>query len=563
GVTYMTFAPEHPLVAKITTAEQKKAVEAYVVETRKVSDIDRTSTEREKTGVFTGAYATNPVNGARVPIWISDYVLLSYGTGAVMAVPAHDDRDFEFAKKFDLKIIEVISPDGKPAEKPLETAYTNQGIMINSGEFDGTASVEGKEEVTAWLAKRDLGDATVNYRLRDWGISRQRFWGAPIPIVYCEKCGEVAVPEADLPVKLPYDVKFTGEGESPLTTNPDFFNTTCPKCGGPATREVDTMDTFVCSSWYYLRYPDSKNDKQPFDPEIINKWLPVDQYIGGAEHANMHLIYARFFTKVLYDMGMINFDEPFKRLTHQGMITRDGDKMSKSRGNVVNPDKYIVQYGSDTFRLYMMFMGSYADGGDWNDKGMHGVARFIGRFWRIVQQLNETQANGTAGKKAGELERVRHNSIKWATTDLERIHFNTPISRIMELVNACYQYIQQNDEALDPTVIEAAKITLIQLLAPFAPHMCEELWEEIGKTGSVVDNGWPSWDEQKLKLDEVNVVVQINGKVRAQLKVERDTEQAVVIEMAMADEKVQKHVADKEIIKQIFVKNKLLNLVVK
>ena len=371
------------------------------------------------------------------------------------------------------------------------------------------------------------------------------------------------VPEEDLPVKLPRDVQFTGEGKSPLTTNPDFFNTTCPKCGGPATREVDTMDTFVCSSWYYLRYPDPRNDKSPFDPEIINKWLPVDQYIGGAEHANMHLIYARFFTKVLYDMGMINFDEPFKRLTHQGMITRDGDKMSKSRGNVVNPDKYIEQYGSDTFRLYMMFMGSFEDGGDWNDKGMHGVARFIGRFWRLVQQLNEIQADGTAGKKAAELERVRHNSIKWSTIDLERIHFNTPISRIMELVNACYQYIQQNEEPLNPAIIESAKVTLVQLLAPFAPHMCEELWQDIGKNGSVMDNGWPSWDEQKLKLDEVNVVVQINGKVRAQLKVERDSEQSAVIELAMADEKVRKYVDGKQIFKQIFVKNKLLNLVVK
>ena len=565
GVTYMTFAPEHPLVEKITTPAQRPAVEEYVQQTRKINEIDRTSTEREKTGVFTGAYAINPVNNEKVPIWISDYVLLSYGTGAVMAVPAHDQRDFEFAQKYNLPIREVIRPENQPESGPLTQAYEEPGVMINSGQFTGTPSEDGKRKVTDWLAKHGRGYATINYKLRDWLISRQRYWGAPIPIIYCDQCGEVPVPENDLPVKLPSEVNFTGTGVSPLMTNPDFLKVTCPKCGNiEARREVDTMDTFVCSSWYFLRYVDPYNDQQAWNPAIVNKWLPVDQYIGGAEHATMHLLYARFFTKVLYDLGLIAFDEPFQRLLHQGVITHDGDKMSKSRGNVVNPDEYIEKYGSDAFRMYMMFMGSYVDGGDWSDSGISGVYRFINRFWRLIQQLKENHATGNETEAAAELERIRHYSIKMATIDLERLHFNTVISRIMELVNATYLYLQ-NIPASEQNrkVLKETTSTLLKLLAPFAPHTCEELWQHCGYAGSIFQSTWPTYDEAQLKQDVVTVVVQINGKLRAQLDVNRDAEKAAILEIAQQNEKVQKYLANKIIINTIHVKNKLLNIVVK
>lgn len=564
GVTYMTFAPEHPLVAKITTPAQKSEVARYVETTRKITDIDRTSTEHEKTGVFTGAYAINPVNGAQVPIWISDYVLLSYGTGAVMAVPAHDQRDFEFAQKFNLPIIEVISPTGQPRTEPLTQAWEEPGIMINSGEFTTQPSTTGKQQVTAWLEQRKRGNFTVNYKLRDWGISRQRYWGAPIPIIYCPTCGEVPVPEDQLPIELPFQVKFTGTGESPLTTNPDFVNTPCPRCGQAAQREVDTLDTFVCSSWYFLRYIDPQNDQKAWDPEIANAWLPVDQYVGGAEHATMHLLYARFFTKVLFDLGLINFDEPFKRLIHQGIITHKGEKMSKTKGNVVNPDKYIEEFGSDTFRIYMMFMGSYTDGGDWSDEGIHGVSRFINRFWRLIQQLLEQPAQGTSSAQSQELERIRHYSIKMATIDLERFHFNTVISRIMELVNATYLYLQNLPPTeQDRALLERVRDTLVQLLAPFAPHTCEELWHQTGNTASIFDSPWPEYDAAMLTQETVTVVIQINGKLRGEIKVARDADEKTVLAMAQADEKIKKHLQDKAILKTIFVKNKLLNIVVR
>jgi leucyl-tRNA synthetase len=564
GVTYMTFAPEHSLVEKITTPAQRQTVRDYIEKARKISDIDRTSTEREKTGVFTGAFAINPVNDEKVPVWISDYVLLSYGTGAVMAVPAHDQRDFEFAQKYKLPIREVISVEGHPRTEPMTRAYEDPGIMINSGQFSGMPSEEGNRKVTEWLVQKQLGYGTVNYRLRDWGISRQRYWGAPIPITYCPKCGEVPVSEDQLPVLLPCEVKFTGTGESPLTTNPDFVNTTCPKCGQAATREVDTMDTFVCSSWYFLRYIDPHNTNAAFDKEKVNRWLPVDQYVGGAEHANMHLLYARFFTKVLYDLGLINFEEPFKRLIHQGTITLHGDKMSKSRGNVVNPDKYIEHYGSDVLRLYMMFMGSYTDGGDWSDEGIHGINRFINRFWRLIQQINELEKPANNAEPVPELERTRHYSIKWATIDLERLHFNTVISRIMELVNATYQYLQNvNPSDYNIKELVTCKETLIKLLAPFAPHTCEELWQMAGYPGSVFDSSWPTFDESKLKQDEVTVVIQINGKLRAQITVPLDSTQEFIFNNARENEKIQKYLENVKIIKQIFVKNKLLNIVVK
>lgn len=563
GVTYMVLAPEHPLVEKLTTSEYQQHVAEYVEQTRKATEIDRTSTEREKTGVFTGAYAINPVNGKEVPIWIADYVLLSYGTGCVMAVPGHDTRDFDFATKYGLDIIEVISPDGTPNEK-LNEAYVDPGIMINSGEFNGVPSNEGITKVIEHLEKYKIGEKKINYKLRDWLISRQRYWGAPIPITYCPTCGEVPVPENELPVLLPEKVEFKGAGESPLLTNPDFLNTKCPKCGGEATREVDTMDTFVCSSWYFLRFPNPNVDEAAFDAETVKKWLPVDQYVGGAEHTVMHLLYARFFTKVLYDLGLINFDEPFKRLIHQGVITKDGNKMSKSRGNVVNPDKFIEKYGSDTFRMYMMFMGSYSDGGDWSDEGITGIERFLNRVWRMVEMIDENPPEGTESKESKEVERIRHYTIKMVSNDLERFHFNTAISRIMELVNTMYLYIQNIPTSeQNKSIVIDARDTVIKLLAPFAPHFSEELWDRIGGEFSIFNMSWPEFDEAKTEKTTIPMVIQVNGKVRSNIEVEKDSPDEQVLEQALNDEKISKYIEGKKIIKKIVVKNRLVNLVVK
>ena len=563
GVTYMVLAPEHPLVNELTTEECKIEVEKYVAFARKATDIDRTSTEREKTGVFIGAYAINPVNNEKIPIWIADYVLLTYGTGCVMAVPGHDTRDFEFAKKFNLRIREVISPDGT-AHGELDEAYIEPGIMINSGKFDGTPSDQGIKKVIEYLKQNGMGESKINYKLRDWLISRQRYWGAPIPIIYCPDCGEVPVPEDELPVLLPEKVEFKGAGESPLTTNPDFVNTSCPKCGAAAKREVDTMDTFVCSSWYFLRFPNPDIDTAAFDRELIKKWLPVDQYVGGAEHAVMHLLYARFFTKVLYDLKLIDFDEPFTRLVHQGVITKDGDKMSKSRGNVVNPDRFIKEYGSDTFRMYMMFMGNYSDGGDWSDDGITGIYRFLNRVWRLVENLMENPPTGDENKQSKEIERIRHYTIKMVTRDLERFHFNTAISRIMELVNAMYLHIQDIEPGdQNKEIMEAAKESVILLLAPFAPHFAEELWEKIGKPYSIFNQQWLSFDEAKTMKKQISIVVQVNGKVRSSVECDIDMPDDEVLEKVLADEKVKRHTDGKAIVKKIVVKNRLVNLVVK
>ncbi len=564
GVTYMVLAPEHPLVEKLTTPEHKKEVEEYVEKARKVSEIERTSTEREKTGVFTGAYAINPVNGEKVPIWIADYVLVTYGTGAIMAVPAHDQRDFEFATKYNLPIREVISPTGKPSEQPLESAYEGPGIMINSGPFTGTPPEGAIDKVIAWLEEKGIGRRKVNYRLRDWLISRQRYWGAPIPIVYCPNCGEVPVPEEDLPVKLPEKVEFGVRGVSPLATNPDFVNTTCPKCGAPAKREVDTMDTFVCSSWYYLRYPDPHYDKGAYNPDLVRVWLPVDMYVGGAEHATMHLLYARFFTKVLYDLGLVHFDEPFMKLVHQGVITNKGAKMSKSRGNVVNPDDYIRSYGSDTFRLFLMFMGDYTEGGDWSDEGMHGMARFVNRVWRLVNDFVENPPRGSETARTEKLRRQRHYAVKMVTRDLERFHFNTAISRIMELVNEISAYRQSVPvEQQNADVLRDAVETLVLLLAPFAPHMGEELWARIGGKPTVFDHPWPTYDEAALATEKVKMAVQVNGKVRATIEVDANADKDRVIEAALADPKIQRYIEGKQVVRTIVVPKRLVNVVVK
>lgn len=563
GVTYMVLAPEHPWVLKLTQPEQEDAVKDYIKEAAKLTEIDRTSTEKEKTGVFTGSYCINPVNGDRVPIWISDYVLASYGTGAVMAVPGHDQRDFEFATKFNLPILEVIAPEGKPQGK-LDAAYVESGLMIHSGPFEGQESKSGISKVIDYLEEKGWGGRKINYKLRDWLISRQRYWGAPIPVVYCDSCGIVLVPEEQLPVELPRDVEFKGAGESPLSTNPDWVNTPCPRCGKPGKREVDTMDTFVCSSWYYLRYPNPHLDTEAFDQETIKQWLPVDQYVGGAEHAVMHLLYARFFTKVLYDLGYVNFDEPFKRLVHQGIITNSGAKMSKSKGNVINPDNYMEQYGSDVFRMYLMFMGAYTEGGDWSDEGIHGINRFVHRLWRLFDSFQEEPPQGSETEKIAEVDRVRHNSIKMISQDLQKFQFNTCISRVMELVNALYLYRQDVDvRDQNKTILKDVMLTLAQLTAPFAPHLGEELWERLGQSGSIFNSVWPEWDEDKLKSDTVTIVVQINGKLRAKLELPADSDDAFVKEQALADEHVLPYTEGKTVGKVVVIKNKLVSIVVK
>jgi leucyl-tRNA synthetase len=557
GVTYMILAPEHPFVEKLTLAQYRGAVTDYVQQTRKAKEIDRMSTEREKTGVFIGSYCINPANGERVPIWIADYVLVTYGTGAVMAVPAHDVRDFEFATKYNLPIREVISESGTASKVKLEGALILPGIMVNSGTFTGMESTKGKHAIVEWLKSTGMGDFKINYKLRDWLISRQRYWGAPIPIIFCQKCGQVPVPEDQLPVLLPENVEFTGKGISPMATAYDFVHTKCPKCGGEARREVDTMDTFMCSSWYYLRYPNPHLDDRPFDKELVDKWLPVDQYVGGAEHAVMHLLYARFFTKVLYDLGLVNFDEPFQRLVHQGMITNNGAKMSKSRGNVVNPDTFVQKYGSDTFRMYMMFMGSYEEGGNWSDEGITGIHRFINRVWRLVFTVNDEKLQGSESQEFVKVLRQQHYAVKFATQSLENFHFNTAISRIMELVNEIYLYIQnvkpkdQNTRLMTETVP-----VLLKLIAPFCPHMAEELWQKIEKPYSIFNANWPDFDEAMLILDTINLGIQVNGKIRGQIQVDANAPEQEVIHAAK--DKISKHLEGKKIIKAIVVPKKLV-----
>lgn len=565
GVTYMVLAPEHPLVDMLTTPEHKAEVEAYVLQARRQREIDRMSTEKEKTGIFIGSYCINPVNQEKVPVWIADYVLVTYGTGAVMAVPAHDTRDFEFAQKYALPIREVISPTGHAAAGPLQEACTQSGKMIHSGPFDGVDSTAGIEKVITYLQEKGWGGRKVNYKLRDWLISRQRYWGAPIPILYCDVCGEQPVPEKDLPVLLPEDVVFTGKGESPLSTSPTFAKAACPRCGREARREMDTMDTFVCSSWYYLRFltPDLAN--APFDQHLADAWLPVDQYVGGAEHAVMHLLYARFITKALHDIGAIHFDEPFKRLVHQGTITAKGAKMSKSRGNVVNPDQFITQYGADTFRMYMMFMGGYEEGGDWSDEGIVGIHRFLKRVWRLAEQALEQPPAGKADPRFDKVLQQMHYALKHSGADLERFHFNTAISRLMELLNEVSLYMQDAPSLaeLDARLATEVLPTLVLMLAPFAPHFAEELWEKLGRSYSVFQQRWPAYDERWLVQQRLNLAVQINGKVRGQIEVDAGSSDEEVIAIAMEDEKIKGYLEGKTLLKSFVVQKRLVSLVIR
>ncbi len=560
GVSYVVLAPEHPLVKKLTSKKQLKAVKAYVEETSKTNEIDRLSTSREKTGVYIGHNAINPINGKVVPIYAADYVLYSYGTGAVMGVPAHDERDFAFAKKHDIPINRVIK--GISTDDTLP--FTEDGIVMNSPGFDGLTSEEARKAIVNKLVTTGQGEHKTNYRLRDWLVSRQRYWGAPIPMMYCEKCGTVPVPESDLPVKLPYDVEFTPDGESPLKKHKGFMETTCPICGGKATRDPDTLDTFVCSSWYYLRYPDANNTKEAFNSKIINKMLPVDKYVGGPEHACMHLLYARFFTKALRDMGYLNFDEPFKSLVHQGIILGpDGQRMSKSKGNIIAPDPYVEKYGSDTLRLYLMFGFSYTEGGPWNDDGIKAITKFLDRIERLASKINKIQASkreNSLGKDEKELLYATNYAIKCIDNDMESFSFNTAVARLMELLNALSKYDLLDNKNV--TVYKKCFNQFIQLLAPCAPHFAEELWEILGNKNSIFYTSYPECDEKALVKDEVEVAVQINSKIRTKLMIPTGIDEKGVRELIFADEKLSEELKDKEIKKLIIIPNRLINIIV-
>ena len=558
GVTFMVLAPEHPLVVKITTPDKKAEVEAYVARTRRFTDIERLSTEKEKDGVFTGTYVINRLTGDKVPVWIADYVLASYGTGAVMAVPAHDERDFAFAKKYNIPIKVVIAgPDWKGEE--LTAAYVEDGMMINSKQFDGMNNRDGIKAVTAYLETKHWGKGTISYRMRDWLISRQRYWGAPIPMIHCPKCGIVAVPEKDLPVLLPEEAEFRPTGESPLKYNEKFVNTTCPKCGGPAKRETDTIDGFLCSCWYFLRYCSPHDSEAPFDPKQMKYWMPVDIYTGGAEHAVMHLLYARFFTKAIRDMGLIDFGEPFKKLFNQGIIVADHQKMSKSKGNVVNPDAYVNELGADTVRAYMMFLGPWEQGGEWFDTGISGVARWLNRVWNIA--LEEYAPKTVDAQAIKELERFTHQTIKKMTGDMDRLRLNTMIAGLMELTN----YLNKVKDAANVPLkdwqnsVEA----LVIMVAPTAPHLAEELWHRLGHSESVHNQKWPVWDEALAKEDEITLVVQVNGKLRDRPTVPASITEEEAKKMAQTSDKVQPFIQGKTIVNVIYVPGKLVNIVVK
>jgi leucyl-tRNA synthetase len=551
GATFFVMSPEHPAVEKITTPEREDEVRAYIEKAARMSEIDRTDITREKTGVFTGAYAANPANGEKVPVYAADYVLMAYGTGAIMAVPGQDERDWEFAEKYDLPIVRTVRPpkdfDGK--------AYTGEGPVINSGFLDGLGVEEAKERMIEHLQGEGAGRRAVTYRLRDWLISRQRYWGTPIPIIYCDDCGTVPVPEEDLPVRLPEDAEFMPTGESPLKLDPDFYNTECPRCGGPATRETDTMDTFMDSSWYQYRYLSPHYDEGPFDPERGASWLPVDQYTGGIEHAVMHLLYTRFFTKVMRDLGLVDLDEPMRRLFNQGIILGpDGNRMSKSRGNVVNPQDFVDRYGSDALRCFLMFVGPWNEGGPWDRQGIGGVSRFLRR---AVSLVAGGDASGAQADPA-ELPRRTNRLVKKVTGDLESFRFNTSIAALMEQTN----YLLGVKGSVDEKVWREALRTFVQALAPFAPHHAEEMWAEMGEEGSVHEQAWPGYDEALIAEEAVTLVVQVNGKLRDRVTVPAGISEEAAREQALSSEKVRPHVEGKQIRKAVYVPGRLVNLVV-
>jgi len=568
GVTYVVLAPEHPLVDKITAPDQKEKVDAYKQSVQSLSEIERTSTVKEKTGVPLGAYAINPVNGERVPVWAADYVLGTYGTGCVMAVPGHDERDFEFAHKFSLPIRKVILAPGTNQEDELTSAFTDSGIMINSGSYNGMDSDEGIEKITDDLEAKGIGKRKINYRLRDWLISRQRYWGTPIPIIHCPNCGEVPVGEENLPVELPYNVEFKQTGESPLKHNTEFMNVKCPKCGGEAQRDPDTMDTFVDSSWYYFRYLDPKVKGVMFNKELADKWTPIDMYVGGAEHATMHLLYARFIHKFIRDLGLTNSDEPFSTLIHQGTITNLGAKMSKSKGNVVNPGIFIDKFGSDVFRIYLMFMGPYDQGGDWNDQGIVGIDRFVNRSFDLYVRFEEaTTTNASPAvfdlAELNDDERSVYRKINQTIAkfddEINAFRFNTAVASLMELLNEL-----KNLDKCRPALISYVLERYAILLAPIAPHLAEESWHLLGKEKSIFEMPvWFSPDPKGLSEENMLIPVQVNGKLRAKLELPAGADDAAVKQAVYDEPSVQKHLDGKTVVKEIYVKNKIYNIVVK
>lgn len=559
GVTYLVLAPEHPLVNIITTPQQKKAVEEYQQRTAFLTEIDRTSLTKEKTGEFTGTFCIHPISGEKLPVWISDYVLGSYGTGAVMAVPAHDERDYGFAVKYQLPVLEVI----KSVDETYNTLlpFTDKGVLINSGVYTGLGSEAAKAVIAEKLIAINKGRNKINYRLRDWLVSRQRYWGAPIPIIYCEKCGIVPVPENELPVELPFDVDFVPGGKSPLARHEEFMHTTCPCCKGPGVRETDTLDTFVCSSWYYLRYIDPHNVQHPWDMRKMKQLMSVDKYIGGIEHAAMHLLYARFIYKALRDLGYTEGDEPFLNLVHQGIILgSDGQKMSKSKGNTVSPDEYIEQYGADVFRTYLAFGFSYLEGGPWSDSGIKSVKSFFDKMNRIFERYLETD-NSDKGESAPVLDTIRHRTIKAVTEDVERFQFNTAIARLMEFRNAIAEYQMKDDRN---TVFELDILKdYIRLISPFAPHYSEEIWEMLGNDTSIFDSSWPEYKEDKLTSKTIEIVIQVNSKNRCRIQIETDVSEETMKEIALKREEIAKEIYNKTILKTIYVKGKLINFVVR
>ena len=569
GVTYMVLAPEHPYVNSLVEGtEYEQPVKEYISRCQHMSDIERTSTSNEKTGVFIGKYAINPVNGKEVPIYISDYVLMGYGTGAIMAVPAHDERDFDFATKFGLDIIPVVDPGNPDIDvNNLKEAFVAEGTMINSGKFDGMNNREAIKKVIEWVEEEGIGKATVNYRLRDWLISRQRYWGTPIPMIHCEHCGWVPEKEENLPVLLPTDIEFTGKGESPIATSKTFVDTVCPVCGAPAKREIDTMDTFLDSSWYFLRYCDPKNENEVFDKEKVKYWMNVDQYIGGVEHAILHLMYARFFQMALYDLGLVTDEEPFKNLLTQGMVNKDGKKMSKSLGNVVSPAEILEKYGADTARLFILFAAPPEKELDWSDAGVEGSFRFLNRVYRLVYETVQKYGFKTTefeirNDNDKQLNYMANYAVKKVSDDAGgRFQFNTAISTIMEFVNELYRYKELPD--VNEGLINACIEKLVLILSPFTPHVCEEMWEYLGHTGSLYNVGWPEYDESALVKDSVEIVIQINGKVKEKMSVASGLGRDELQKTVMESEAAVKAVDGRNIVKVIAVPDKLVNIVVK
>jgi leucyl-tRNA synthetase len=549
--TFLILAPEHPLARRITTPGQKGEVERYLLEASKKNELERTEVDKNKTGVFTGAFAINPANKERMPVWIADFVLASYGTGAVFA-DAHDERDFEFAKQYGIPLRVSLRPkDDVLWEKVrnLEVCYPEEGTLVNSMQFDGLSSAQAREKISEWLEKEGAGKRTANYHLRDWLISRQRYWGPPIPIIYCAKCGTIPVPEKDLPVKLPFvkDYRPEGTGKSPLASVQSFVNTKCPQCKGPAQRETDVSDTFLDSAWYFFRYPSSSYKKGPFDETITAKWLPVDMYIGGQEHAVLHLLYTRFVTMALHDLGFADFEEPFKKFRAHGLITKEGAKMSKSKGNVVNPDEYFTKYGADTVRMYLMFIGPLAEAGDWSDKGIVGISRFLNRVWTLAQEMKEEKPAGQG------LETVRHKTIKKMTEDIQGLRYNTAIAALMEYLNEISgKKAEASLEDLE---------TLLILLSPLAPYLPEELWSQLGHKTSVHNQPWPVYDPAAFKQETVRIVLQVDGRVRDVLELPQNISETEVRELALRSEKIRRWVADKQIRRIVFVPGRLLNIV--